>query len=86
MSTESITPSPDHVSERGNSSLTPHGSHASLARGQKDTFGEKSSAQQDAGGRIVGWDGPRDAANPLHWSRRRKWLNIGVISMISTVT
>lgn len=36
---------------------------------------------------VVWWEEPetQDPANPLYWSARRKWLNIGVISTISFI-
>ena len=32
---------------------------------------------------IVDWDGPDDVANPVNWSKRKKW---GIIATLSTMT
>ncbi|KAI1102348.1 MFS general substrate transporter [Jackrogersella minutella] len=35
---------------------------------------------------IVDWDGPNDPQNPMNWPDSRKWLNIGIISIMTIVT
>ncbi|OCT50363.1 hypothetical protein CLCR_07587 [Cladophialophora carrionii] len=35
---------------------------------------------------VVDWDGPDDPENPLNWTSRRKWANIGFLSMITLLT
>lgn len=35
---------------------------------------------------IVDWDGPDDKENPLNWPARRKWMNIGLLSIITLLT
>ena len=35
---------------------------------------------------VVGWDGPGDLENPLNWPARQKWINIGLLSLITTLT
>jgi len=34
----------------------------------------------------IGWDGPNDPKNPRNWSERKKWANIIVLSVVTTVT
>ena len=47
--------------------------------------GEKSPANQNdhavADPNIVDWDGPDDPANPRNWSKRRKMLNVMLVSL-----
>jgi len=35
---------------------------------------------------VVDWDGLDDPANPLNWTFRKKWLNMGLISAITLLT
>lgn len=35
---------------------------------------------------VVDWDGPDDPMNPVNWSPRKKWLNIGVLSLLTLLT
>ncbi|PNH47869.1 hypothetical protein VD0004_g547 [Verticillium dahliae] len=35
---------------------------------------------------LVDWDGPDDPENPMNWPDRQKWLNIGLISLLTFVT
>lgn len=30
---------------------------------------------------LVGWDGPDDPANPRNWTKRRKMLNVALLSL-----
>ncbi|KAK2590504.1 hypothetical protein QQS21_011820 [Conoideocrella luteorostrata] len=34
----------------------------------------------------VGWDGSTDPARPVNWSRKKKWLNMGIISYLTFLT
>lgn len=34
----------------------------------------------------VGWDGPDDPESPLNWAPRRKWANIGALSIMTILT
>ena len=34
----------------------------------------------------VGWDGPDDPNNPMNWPARKKWLNIGALSIMTLLT
>ena len=61
-------------------------SRTSLARDVGGDVVEKAGANKESGTRLVGFNGPKDTSNPRNWSGRRKWVNIAVISMISTVT
>ncbi|OTA59264.1 MFS general substrate transporter [Hypoxylon sp. EC38] len=35
---------------------------------------------------VVDWDGPNDPENPMNWSDTNKWLNIGILSIMTIVT
>lgn len=35
---------------------------------------------------VVNWDGPDDPENPLNWPSKRKWTNIGLLALITTLT
>lgn len=35
---------------------------------------------------VVNWDGPDDPENPLNWPTRRKWINIFLLAIITTLT
>ncbi|KAL1866428.1 hypothetical protein VTK73DRAFT_4733 [Phialemonium thermophilum] len=43
-----------------------------------------SSDEQDPN--IVFWDGPNDPHNPKNWPDSKKWLNIGVMSVLTVIT
>jgi multidrug resistance protein len=43
-------------------------------------------ANEEADPNIVFWDGPDDPQNPMNWSTTRKWLSIGLVSMITFLT
>jgi hypothetical protein len=34
----------------------------------------------------VRWNGDEDPENPMNWSAKKKWLNIGVISVMTLLT
>ena len=35
---------------------------------------------------IVGWDGDNDPANPLNWTKRKKWTHVSIVALINFVT
>ena len=35
---------------------------------------------------LVTWDGPDDPQNPMNWPSSTKWLNIGILSVLSIIT
>ena len=35
---------------------------------------------------VVWWDGPNDAENPMNWSTRKKFINIGLVSGMTLVS
>ncbi|GAB7333003.1 hypothetical protein MBLNU13_g04698t1 [Cladosporium sp. NU13] len=53
-----------------------------------DDQAEKEPAVTDAehDPNIVDWDGDADPENPLNWTARKKWLNIGVLSALTLLT
>ncbi|KAI1503170.1 major facilitator superfamily domain-containing protein [Biscogniauxia marginata] len=40
----------------------------------------------EAGQKYVDWDGPNDPENPMNWPISRKWMNIGIVSLMTVVT
>ena len=51
--------------------------------GEKDAATEEDLSADDAVAdpNIVDWDGPNDPANPRNWSKRRKMLNVMLVSL-----
>jgi multidrug resistance protein len=47
---------------------------------------EESGSQPDSN--VVWWDEPadQDPANPMNWSNRKKWANIGILSSVTFLT
>lgn len=45
-----------------------------------------SSIHSSTDPNIVDWDGPTDPANPMNWTEKKKWSNIGLLSLITLVT
>lgn len=35
---------------------------------------------------VVDWDGPDDPENPMNWTDNKKWLNVGILSVMTVVT
>lgn len=35
---------------------------------------------------IVGWDGDNDPLNPMNWTSKKKWTNLGTISVMALIT
>ena len=87
MSAASLPPSLEHGSEEEpDISRIPDESQTHLGREENDNYREKAVGDGAAPWVVVGFRGPQDTSNPRHWSVRKKWLNIAVISVISTVT
>ncbi len=87
MSTEWISHVASNVSdEEKNSARLNYGSNTTLAPQHDNTLENQATADPDQQMNVVDWDGLEDPANPLFWNNRKKWLNIGIISIISTVT
>ena len=76
----------DISNEEKNSAHFNYGSNTSLAPQHDNTLENQATSDPNQQMNLVDWDGPEDPANPLFWSNRKKWLNIGIISVISTVT
>lgn len=34
----------------------------------------------------VGWDGDNDRSNPMNWPAKKKWLNLGALSVMTFLT
>ncbi|KAM0328629.1 hypothetical protein ACHAQA_005041 [Verticillium albo-atrum] len=56
---------------------------ASLTTNEK-TLNNEPEPENDPN--AVDWDGPDDPQNPMNWPDRQKWLNIGLISLLTFVT
>ncbi|KAF4999679.1 hypothetical protein FDECE_11433 [Fusarium decemcellulare] len=48
--------------------------------------GTTGFSTDDEGPIIVGWDGPNDPENPKNWSKRRKCINIGLMSLLTIIS
>jgi hypothetical protein len=48
------------------------------------TDSENGSGEVDPN--IVDFDGPNDPHNPMNWSKKRKWLNGGFLSVLTLIT
>ena len=87
MSVVSLPPSLEHGSEEEpDISRIPDESQTHLAREENGNYHEKAVGDNATQEVVVGSRGPQDTSNPRNWSVRKKWLNIAVISVISTVT
>lgn len=34
----------------------------------------------------IDWNGANDKLNPMNWTSKKKWTNLGILSMMSLVT
>ena len=50
--------------------------------GKDDTSNETEEA---ADPNIVWWDGDDDPANPLNWPAWSKWMNVGIVAMMTFI-
>ncbi|KAK8029362.1 hypothetical protein PG991_006418 [Apiospora marii] len=57
---------------------------ASQAAALEDGPIEKTAEMVDPN--VVDWDGPEDLANPQNWSDGKRWLHIGIVSLLALVT
>jgi hypothetical protein len=61
-----------------------------LEKRQSTSSGTISSISQNGeeGGdiNVISWDGEDDPQNPINWTSRKKWTNVGIISSITFVT
>ena len=61
------------------------GRHSNSTADRKDADAQPPEAEP-ADPNIVDWDGPDDPDNPLNWSTKKKWFNIGVMAAITFLT
>lgn len=73
---ETVTGSPHPSVIKGDTGL------GKAERGQTSEI----SAEQAEDPNIVDWDGPDDPQNPINFPSSIKWGNIGVLSVLSTLT
>jgi hypothetical protein len=50
----------------------------------KDEKGEMQEEPKDVN--IVDWDGDNDPANPLNWTKTKKWNHVAIVALINFVT
>jgi hypothetical protein len=78
----------DNDVERQEGSLRRHISSISAA-GVAPSLAETKMAKERTASddpNAVGWDGPSDPHNPLNWPARKKWSNIGALSIMTILT
>ena len=35
---------------------------------------------------LVTWDGDNDPQNPMNWPEKKKWSNLGILSLLTLIT
>lgn len=58
-------------------------SERGVSAGSDGVTGDKETEQDP---NIVDWDGPDDQENPMNWPDKKKWLNVGVLSVLTILT
>lgn len=48
---------------------------------EKEQIGEEARDEN-----IVGWDGDNDPANPMNWTKAKKWNHVAIVALINFVT
>lgn len=43
------------------------------------------SKSEDTTANIIDWDGPNDAANPIHWSSPKRWAHIITVAILGLI-
>ncbi|KAJ5710316.1 hypothetical protein N7488_004472 [Penicillium malachiteum] len=51
---------------------------------EKSEAEEPNAEQKDP--KLVTWDGPDDPENPKNWSKKKKWITMGVVAMFSLLS
>jgi hypothetical protein len=51
-----------------------------------DVVADKEEAASEGDPNLVFWDGPDDPENPMNWPEAKKWINIGVLSILTIIT
>lgn len=74
--------------ERQEGSLRRHISSISAAGTAPSVAETKTAKEQNASDdpNAVGWDGPDDPNSPMNWPARKKWANIGALSIMTILT
>lgn len=57
-----------------------------VAGSSSDLESRKLSTHEDTDEKVVWWDGPHDPENPYNWPNWRKFLNCGLISIMTLVS
>lgn len=47
---------------------------------------QEQGQSQDGDANLVWWDGEDDAENPMNWSTKKKWSNLGLMSCVTFIT
>lgn len=46
----------------------------------------RQEQSQDEDANLVWWDGEDDPENPMNWSTKKKWSNLGLMSCVTFIT
>lgn len=52
-----------------------------VEKGMAEATAEEADAPRDSN--IVDWEGPDDPQNPYNWPAKKKWANIGILSLLT---
>ncbi|KAI4598581.1 hypothetical protein KJ359_002994 [Pestalotiopsis sp. 9143b] len=70
----------------GDTSTRENTNQDAVAGSSSDLESRKLSTHEDTDDKIVWWDGPHDPENPYNWPNWRKFLNCGLISIMTLVS
>lgn len=70
----------------GDTSTRDNTNQDAVAGSSSDLESRKLSTHEDTDDKIVWWDGPHDPENPYNWPNWRKFLNCGLISIMTLVS
>ncbi|KAK7981459.1 MFS general substrate transporter [Apiospora saccharicola] len=75
-----MSTTPNYQPSNGTSSRDIASNAADVEAGPTDKTAEKADLN------VVDWDGPDDLANPQNWDHCKRWLHIGIVSLLALVT
>ncbi|KAB5583630.1 polyamine transporter 3 [Coniochaeta sp. 2T2.1] len=56
---------------------------------REDTVGKSENQTEETeelDPNVVTWDGPNDPLNPKNWTDKKKWMNVGFLSILTVIT
>ncbi|KAL2435320.1 hypothetical protein ABEF94_014931 [Exophiala dermatitidis] len=83
-STSSSMETIDDTDARDHGGGQPGDLEKAFSKNEDDDVGVTVTVTADPN--VVDWDGPDDPENPLNWSPRRKWSNILLLAVMTTLT